>query len=91
MAIANSTGTFMPYTPLPAGDRSGVQTNPSNGHKLYTIDLHYRKIDELEYIKWCRRNLGDRGNTWDFWLAGGILYVEVWGDKEKFMYEMWKN
>lgn len=88
MAIANN-GTFVRYDP-PLGDRSGVETN-SKGHKLYKIDLNHRKLDELEYIKWCRRNLGDRGATWDFWLAGGILYIEVWGDKAKFTYEMWKT
>jgi len=92
MAIANSTGTFVPYTNLPTKgfDRSGVDYN-QNGRTIYRIDLQYRKINEIEHIKWCRRNLGERSRDWDFWMAGGILYIEVWGEKAKFTYEMWKN
>ena len=91
MAIANSTGTFMPYAGHAVNeDRSGVETN-NKGHKLYKIDLRHRKLNEVEYIKWCRRNLGDRGSNWDFYMASGVLYIEVWGDKAKFTYEMWKN
>lgn len=90
MAITNNNSTIIPYTGHTAHeDRSGIETN-SKGHKLYRIDLRHRKLNEVEYIKWCRRNLGDRGATWDFWLAGGVLYIEVWGDKAKFTYEMWK-
>jgi hypothetical protein len=90
MAIANSTGTFMPYAGHTAHeDRSGVETT-SRGRTIHKIDLRYRKINQVEYIKWCRRNLGDRGSDWDFWLANGVLYIEVWGDKAKFTYEMWK-
>lgn len=90
MAIGNSTGTF---APLPQygqrEDRSGVEH--SRKGTLYKIDLNFRKINEVEHIKWCRRNLGERHDGWDFWLAGGVLYIEVWGDKQKFTYEMWKN
>jgi hypothetical protein len=92
MAIGNSTGTFKPYTVYgnSTSDRSGVENN-RNGRTIYRIDLQYRKINEIEHIKWCRRNLGDRGATWDFWLAGGVLYIELWDDKAKFAYELWKN
>lgn len=91
MAIGTSTGTFASYTGFTSTreDRSGVEQ--SRKGTLYKIDLHFRKINEVDHIKWCRRNLGDRGSDWDFWLAGGILYIEVWGDKAKFTYEMWKN
>ncbi len=84
-----STGTFAPAMTGSIGDRSEVAHH--NGRVLYKIDLRYRKINEVEHIKWCRRNLGERNSTWDFWLAGGMLYIEVWGDKAKFTYEMWKN
>ena len=92
MAIGKSTGTFAPYINLPTKgfDRSGVDHN-QNGSTIYRIDLQYRKINEVEHIKWCRRNLGARHDGWDFWMAGGMLYIEVWGDKAKFTYEMWKN
>lgn len=92
MAIGNSTGTFAPYITITASsneDRSSVYTR--NGRTVYSIDLRYRKINEVEHIKWCRRNLGERGNSWDFWMANKMLHIEVWGSKEKFIYEMWKN
>jgi hypothetical protein len=87
--LGMSTGTFAPMITGILEDRSGVEHK--DGHSLYKIDLKFRNINETEHIKWCRRNLGERSSTWDFWLAGGILYVEVWGDKAKFTYEMWKN
>jgi hypothetical protein len=91
MAIANGTGTFTPYSGSnTTGDRSSYTIN-NKGHIYHQIDLNVQNIDPHEYIKWCRRNLGERGNTWEFWLAGGLLYIEVWGDKAKFTYEMWKN
>lgn len=89
-SLGISTGTFAPAMTGGSSDRSGVE-HSNNGHVLYKIDLRYRKINEIEHVKWCRRNLGERSREWDFWLAGGVLYIEVWGDKAKFTYEMWKN
>jgi len=88
-SLGMSTGTFAPMMSGSINDRSGVEHK--DGHSLYKIDLRFHKINEADHIKWCRRNLGERSRDWDFWLAGGILYVEVWGDKAKFTYEMWKN
>lgn len=91
MSLANSTGTFAPYMgPQPTADRSSYEIN-NKGHIFHQIDLNIQKVNPNEYVKWCRRNLGDRGSTWEFWMAGGVLYIEVWGEKAKFTYEMWKN
>ena len=85
-----STGTFMPAAMTAVReDRSGVEKS-SRGYTVHRIDLKFSKINEADYIKWCRRNLGERGLDWDFWLAGGILYIEVKSEKAKFAYEMWK-
>lgn len=90
-SIGSSTGAFVPYmSARPHGDLSKYEVH-HGGKIFHQIDIKYNKIDPNEYVKWCRRNLGERGQTWDFWLAGGMLYVEVWGEKEKFTYEMWKN
>ena len=90
--IGNSTGTFAPLTTYHVKDESRYENaNNSRGSIIHTIDLNFQKIDTKEYIGWCRRNLGERGRTWDFWMAGNKLYIEVWGEKEKFTYEMWKN
>lgn len=87
--LGMSAGTFAPAMTGSISDRSGVEHK--NGHSLYKIDLKFHNINEAEHIKWCRRNLGERSRDWDFWLAGGVLYIEVWGEKAKFTYEMWKN
>jgi len=94
MAIGISTGTFAPLPQFNQGeDRSGSTRDSRNGHTIYKIDLRYTKINEIEYLKWCRRNLGDRHNGWDFWLeiSNQMMYIEIWGEKQKFTYEMWKN
>jgi hypothetical protein len=91
MAINNNTGTFVPLLNNNREDRSGVERDQRNGHVLYKIDLNHSKINEVEHLKWCRRNLGERHDGWDFWLVSNVLYIEVWGDKAKFTYEIWKN
>ena len=89
VAIFN-TGSFAPLVQSgPEPDKSGVQQ--SDKGTLYKIDLNYQKVEVVDHIRWCRRNLGDRHNGWDFWMAGNMLYIEIWGDKQKFTYEMWKN
>ena len=38
---------------------------------LYTHTKHnLTNTESIEHIKWCRRNLGERGTDWDF--AGNI-------------------
>jgi len=88
--IGRSTGTFATLPTYHVKDESDYDST-RNGRILHTIDLNFQKIDPNDYIKWCRRNLGERGKMWDFWMAGNKLYIEVWGEKEKFTYEMWKN
>jgi hypothetical protein len=33
---------------------------------------YHVQIDGTERVRWCRQNLGDRGDRWDFW--GGITH-----------------
>ena len=42
-------------------------------------------------LRWCRRNMGQRNSGWDFMWVSELLIIEIWDDKLKFMYEMWKN
>jgi hypothetical protein len=89
MAITK-TGTFAPMIRThAANDRSGVTT--SGGKTIYKIDYRFRKDYPNDHIKWCRRNMGHRGTGWDFMWVSELLVIEVWDDKLKFMYEMWKN
>ena len=87
--IGRSTGTFVHQLPTGQTDRGGIEKS-TRGYTVHKIDLKFSKINETDYIKWCRRNLGERGLEWDFWLAGGIFYIEVKTEKSKFKYEMWK-
>jgi hypothetical protein len=89
MAIA-TTNTLVPLIDGSSNfDRSEVTTR---GDKtIYRIDYRHRKDYPTDHIKWCRRNMGYRGNGWDFMWVSEMLIIEVWDDKLKFMYEMWKN
>lgn len=90
-SIGNSTGTYVPYmSTKPVGDKTDYKVTDT-GKIFHQIDLNAQKVDPYVYIKWCRTNLGTRGETWEFWMAGGMLYIEIWGDKAKFTYEMWKH
>ena len=89
MAITK-TGPFAPMIQnITSKDRSKVSML---GNKtIYRIDYRHRKDYPNDHIKWCRRNMGDRGTGWDFTWVSQLLIIEIWDDKLKFMYEMWKN
>jgi len=89
MAITKS-GTLTPSIHASSNsDRSEVTTF---GNKtIYRIDFFHHKGYPNDHIKWCRRNMGHRSVGWDFMYVGGLLIIEIWDDKLKFMYEMWKN
>lgn len=57
------------------------------GKKMYVYD----KGNNTEHIKWCRRNLGERGDGWDF--AGGYknITIIIWSSRLQTMYEMWQT
>jgi len=89
MAITNS-GTFAPSIHASSNsDRSDVSIY---GNKtVYRIDYRNRKDYPGDHIKWCRRNMGERGVGWDFTWVSNLLMIEIWDNKLKFMYEIWKN
>ena len=89
--MANTkANTFVPMiSTVASNDRSEVTTK---GDKtIYKIDYRFRKDYPNDHIKWCRRNMGARGTGWDFMWITELLVIEIWEDKLKFMYEMWKN
>ena len=83
-------GTF---TPLPINYKEEAKCKDSvshwGGRTQYTYDCVYRKQDPSVIVKWCRRNFGERGNGWDFYLNRGRVIIEIRDDKYKVMYEMW--
>ena len=87
MAIVNS-GTFsqLPYIE----ETKCLDDSRTLGDKTqYTYDCVYRKQDPSIIVKWCRRNFGERGNGWDFYLNRGRVIIEIRNEKYKVMYEMW--
>jgi hypothetical protein len=42
---------------------------------VHRFEFHSRDLDASTRIKWCRANLGDRGNRWDF--TGGLTLVVI--------------
>ena len=52
------------------------------------------KGDAVERIRWCRQNLGDRGDRWDFagsWKhlrAGAVIYIL--SDEDVLLYDKWR-
>ena len=90
-ALGRSTGT---YVPLPAKNTTECRDTKStwSGRTYYIYDFRFKKEDPTAIVKWLRANMGDRGSGWDFMLntTAGTINVEIWDDKLKFMYEMWK-
>ena len=45
------------------------------------------KVDATDRVRWCRQNLGERGDRWDFW--GGKLTVVIYiqSDEDAGLYD----
>lgn len=92
MAIMNNGGKFVPVINAPnTVNREQEPYIGRYGRKIYTRDCRYRKEDPSVFIKWCRRNFGERGVGWDFTYVSEVATIEIWDDKYKVMYEMWKT
>ena len=88
MAIANS-GRFIPATYNPATKANMDGVSHLGSRSQYTYDCVFRKEDPSVIVKWCRRNFGQRGSGWDFYLNHGRVIIEISDSKYKVMYEMW--
>ena len=62
--------------------------------KTYRYETSKRvkgKEDPIVFVKWLRRNLGNRGEGWDFTFSGGCVIIDIWESRLQTMYEMWKE
>lgn len=88
-----STGTIAPLATISDNSKSKDKTISIHGSSkiTYFYDFRYRKEDPSVVVKWLRKNFGERGHGYDFYLnfKGGTVQIEVWDDKLKFMYEIW--
>ena len=84
-------GTFTPIINRLIGESRERDPYMSRGRTVYTRDCRFRKEDPSVFIKWCRRNFGERGVGWDFTYVSELATIEIWEDKFKVMYELWQN
>lgn len=62
--------------------------------KTYRYDTNKKvkgKEDPVVFVKWLRRNLGTRGEGWDFTFHGGCVIIDIWESRLQTMYELWKE
>jgi hypothetical protein len=57
----------------------------------HSYNFKDKKEDPREIVKWCRRNFGDRGAGWDFYLTRGCVNIEIWEHKYEVMWKLWKE
>lgn len=58
--------------------------------KSYTYDTNEKNnLSPVVFVKWLRRNFGERGVGWDFTFHKGRVIIEIWESKLQTMYEMW--
>ena len=51
----------------------------------HRFEFRSRDLDALERVKWCRNNLGARGERWDF--AGGLsITITIRSDQDADAY-----
>ena len=92
MAIATNKITLSPAYSTGSNINESREREPytSRGKRVYTRDCRFRKEDPSVFIKWCRRNFGERSVGWDFSYASELATIEIWDPKFMTMYEMWK-
>ena len=57
--------------------------------KTYLYNCVDKKENPTEIVKWLRRNLGERGKSWDFSFIKGNVSVDIFDDKAQVIYELW--
>lgn len=67
------------------------KTIKSSRGYLHYYDFRFRKEDPSVITKWLRKNLGERGNGYDFTLnfKAGTMQIDIWETKLNFIYEIW--
>ena len=45
------------------------------------------KVDSTERVRWCRQNLGDRGDRWEFWDGNRTTVIYIMSDEDAALYD----
>jgi hypothetical protein len=49
---------------------------------------YHVKVDATPRIRWCRQNLGDRGDRWEFWSGGKrTVLICIRSDEDAALYD----
>ena len=47
---------------------------------------YHVKVDGTERVRWCRQNLGERGDRWEFWGSRNtVIYIR--SDEDAALYD----
>jgi hypothetical protein len=48
---------------------------------------YHIRIDSTERVRWCRQNLGDRGDRWEFWGGKTTTVIYIRSDEDALLYD----
>ncbi|NDB83889.1 MAG: hypothetical protein EB127_14375 [Alphaproteobacteria bacterium] len=57
-------------------------------HKTFVYDCRSKKENPEIIVRWLRRNFGERGKGWDWYIASGKVCIEIAEPKFVVMYEL---
>jgi len=54
--------------------------------KHWRHEYHVR-VDAVPRIRWCRKNLGDHGDRWDYLSGKNIVVIYIMSDEDAALYD----
>jgi hypothetical protein len=48
---------------------------------------YHIRIDSTERVRWCRQNLGDHGDRWDYLGGKNIVVIYIRSDEDALLYD----
>jgi hypothetical protein len=48
---------------------------------------YHVKVDAVPRIRWCRKNLGDHGDRWDYLGGKNIVVIYIMSDEDAALYD----
>lgn len=48
---------------------------------------YHVRVDGTERVRWCRQNLGARGQRWEFWGGKKSVVIYIMSDEDAVLYD----
>lgn len=48
---------------------------------------YHVKVDGTSRVRWCRQNLGDRGDRWEFWGGKNTVVIYIQSNEDAALYD----